>query len=174
MNKQLLLAKRPFGLPAPDTWALEQHEIPSPQEGEVLIRQHYVSLDPAMRGWINDAKSYRPPIKIGAVMDAGSVGEVIESKHPKFQVGDVLSGWGGVQQYLTTDAKGWYKVDTSMVPMPVYIGTLGMPGMTAYFGILEVGKINHPIGTFVCKSNKAADITINYMNNFFYSETMYL
>lgn len=141
MNKQLKLSKRPVGLPGADTWTLEKNEIPSPQEGEVLIRQHYISLDPAMRGWMNDTRSYIPPIQIGEVMRAGSIGEVVESKHPNFKAGDVLSGWGGVQQYVTSNGAGWYKVDTSMVPMPVYIGTLGMPGMTAYFGILEVGKI---------------------------------
>ena len=140
-NKQLKLAKRPVGLPAADTWTLSESPIPSIGEGEMLIQQEYVSLDPAMRGWMNDVKSYIPPVQIGEVMRAGSVGKVIESKHPHFQVGDVVSGWGGVQQYIASDGQGFYKVDTRLVPMPVYIGTLGMPGMTAYFGILEVGQI---------------------------------
>lgn len=141
MNKQVILKQRPVGLPDESTWATTQGDIPSPKEGEVVVKQHYISLDPAMRGWINDAKSYLPPVGIGEVMRAGSVGEVIESKHPEFKVGDFLSGWGGVQQYAATDAKGWFKVDPNLVPLPTYIGTLGMPGMTAYFGILEVGKI---------------------------------
>lgn len=141
MNKQVILKQRPSGLPDESTWETTQGDIPSPKEGEVVVKQHYISLDPAMRGWINDAKSYLPPVGIGEVMRAGSVGEVIESKHPEFKVGDFLSGWGGVQQYAATDAKGWFKVDPNLVPLPTYIGTLGMPGMTAYFGILEVGKI---------------------------------
>ncbi len=142
MNKQLKLAKRPVGMPDAATWTLEENPIPTPAEGEVLIKQHYISLDPAMRGWMNDVKSYLPPIPIGDVMRAGTIGEVIESNnHPVFKVGDILSGWGGVQQYTATNAKNYYKVDPSLAPLPTYIGTLGMPGMTAYFGILEVGKI---------------------------------
>jgi len=141
MNKQVKLAKRPIGIPDESTWVLENNSITAPKEGELVIKQEYISLDPAMRGWMNDAKSYIPPVQLGEVMRAGSIGTVIESKHPDFKVGDVLSGWGGVQQYITTDGTGFYKVDTNLAPMPVYIGTLGMPGMTAYFGILEVGKI---------------------------------
>ena len=142
MNKQLLLAKRPVGMPTKETWELVSTPIPACGEGQVLIRNEYISLDPAMRGWMNTTKSYIPPVEIGAVMRAGSIGKVIDANnHPKYKVGDVLSGWGGVQQYSVTDGKGYYAVDASLAPMPTYIGTLGMPGMTAYFGILEVGKI---------------------------------
>ena len=141
MNKQLKLAKRPVGMPTEDTWVLEESPIPTIKEGEFLLRQDYISLDPAMRGWMNDAKSYIPPVQIGEVMRAGSIGEVVESKHPNFKVGDSVTGWGGVQQYIATNGKGFYTVDTKLAPAPMYIGTLGMPGMTAYFGILEVGKI---------------------------------
>jgi NADPH-dependent curcumin reductase CurA len=94
-----------------------------------------------MRGWMNDTKSYVPPIQIGEIMRAGSIGTVVESKNPDFKIGDSVTGWGGVQQYIATDGQGFYKVDTNLAPMPVYIGTLGMPGMTAYFGILNVGEI---------------------------------
>jgi NADPH-dependent curcumin reductase len=142
MNKQVILQKRPFGLPEADTWSLANTPIPTIEEGQFLVKQHYISLDPAMRGWLNDAKSYIPPVKIGAVMRAGSVGEVVESKNQNFLVGDKVAGNGGVQQYVVgKDQQGWYKVDTRLVPMPVYVGTLGMPGMTAYFGILKVGKL---------------------------------
>ena len=142
MNKQLLFVKRPIGEANADAWSLVTNPIPEPKEGEVLIRQHYISLDPAMRGWMNDSKSYIEPMEIGSVMRAGSVGEVIASNnHPKFKVGDFVSGHGGVQQYIATDGKGYYPVDPKLAPLPMYIGTLGMPGMTAYFGILEVGKI---------------------------------
>lgn len=142
MNKRIILAKRPFGMPTADTWSLETNELPKCLEGQILIENHYISLDPAMRGWMNNSKSYIPPVELGNVMRAGSIGKVIESNnHPKYKVGDVVSGWGGVQQYSLTEGKGYYKVDTKLAPMPTYIGALGMPGMTAYFGILEVGKI---------------------------------
>jgi len=142
MNKQIVLVKRPIGLPAEDTWKLESNPIPEPTDGEVLIQNHYISLDPAMRGWMNDTKSYLPPVEIGAVMRGGCIGKVIKSNnHPQYKVGDVLTGWGGVQQYIKTNGDNYYKVDTNLAPMPTYISTLGMPGMTAYFGILETGKI---------------------------------
>ncbi len=142
MNKQIILKNRPTGMPDANTWSLESNAIPTLKDGEVLIQHHYISLDPAMRGWMNDAKSYIPPVAIDDVMRAGSIGKVIEVKnHPKFKVGDCVTGWGGVQQYVATNGENWYKVDENLAPMPMYIGTLGMPGMTAYFGILEVGKI---------------------------------
>ena len=141
MNKQLLLAKRPVGMPEEDTWTMKTSEMPAVGDGEFLIRNEYISLDPAMRGWMNDMKSYIPPVQIGEVMRAGSIGEVVESKNPNFKVGDVVSGWGGVQQYSLTNGENYYKVDPNLAPLPTYIGTLGMPGMTAYFGILEVGQI---------------------------------
>ncbi len=141
MNKQLLLKKRPVGLPDADTWELKETAIPTPGDGEILVEQYYISLDPAMRGWMNDAKSYIPPVQIGEVMRAGAAGKVIQSKNPKFKEGDYVYGWGGVQLYSVSDGSTFYKVDKSLVPLPVYTGTLGMPGMTAYFGILEVGKI---------------------------------
>lgn len=142
MNKQWILRNRPEGMPDATTWSLETAAIPEPGEGEVLIRQHYVSLDPAMRGWLNDARSYIAPVEIGAVMRAGSVGQVIKANnHPKLKEGDFVSGWGGVQQYTVTDGENWYPVDPKVAPLPMYIGTLGMPGMTAYFGILQEGKI---------------------------------
>ena len=140
MNKQVKLAKRPVGLPDEETWVLEENPIPEPQDGEMLLEQHYISLDPAMRGWMNDSRSYIPPVQIGEVMRAGSVGVVTQSNNGKFPEGTVLSGWGGVQQYIATNGAGFYPVDTNLAPMPTYIGTLGMPGMTAYFGFLEVGK----------------------------------
>jgi len=142
MNKQQILTKRPKGIPDEFTWKLVTNPIPQIMEGEILIKQHYISLDPAMRGWMNDSKSYIEPVGLGEVMRAGSVGEIVEVRnHPKFKVGDFVSGWGGVQQYAISDGKGYHVVDPNLAPLPMYIGTLGMPGMTAYFGILEVGKI---------------------------------
>ena len=141
-NKQLLLRKRPLGLPKQDTWKLVKTEIPKPNDGEFLVECEYVSLDPAMRGWINAGRSsYIPPVELNDVMRAGGVGKIIESKHPDFKVGEHVYGQTGIQQYIVTDGNGWHKVDPTLAPLPMYLGTLGMPGMTAYFGILEVGEL---------------------------------
>lgn len=142
MNKQLIFVKRPTEKAGADTWELVSRPVPEPKNGEVLIRTHYVSLDPAMRGWMNDRKSYVEPLALGSVMRAGSVGQVVASNnHPRFQVGDYLVGMGGVQQYVATDGKGFLQVDPRLAPLQAYMGALGMTGLTAYFGILEVGKI---------------------------------
>lgn len=141
INKQLLLQKRPIGLPEKDTWKLVETEIPTTKDGEILIQCEYVSLDPAMRGWINEGKSYIAPVELNDVMRAGGVGKVIQSQNPKFKVGDYVYGQTGIQQYILTDGNGYHKIDPSLAPLPMYLGTLGMPGMTAYFGILEVGEL---------------------------------
>jgi len=156
MNKQLLFVKRPQGEADASTWSLETNPIPEISDGEILIKQHYVSLDPAMRGWMNDARSYIAPMEIGSVMRAGSVGEVVASKNPKFEVGQYVAGTGGVQQYAVTDGKGFYPVDPKLAPLPTYIGSLGMPGMTAFFGIQEVGKIKE--GDIVVVSGAAGAV----------------
>lgn len=139
-NTQILLADRPVGLPEATTWKTHQADMPSLEEGEFLIENHYISLDPAMRGWINDVRSYIPPVGIGEVMRAGTVGKVIESKNPNYEVGDYAVGWGGVQEYTRADGKGYHKVPAGIAPIQTFLGTLGMPGYTAYFGLLEVGQ----------------------------------
>jgi hypothetical protein len=141
INKVLRLKKRPIGFPDEDTWELSEEILPSLNEGEILIENNYISLDPAMRGWMNETRSYIEPVKIGDVMRAGSIGKVIESNNPKFSEGDVVSGGSGVQKYSINDGMGFFKIYPGKLDLPVFIGTLGMPGMTAYFGILEVGKI---------------------------------
>lgn len=140
INKQWRLKQRPTGKPSRDTWDYTETELPSISDGEVLIRIDYISIDPAMRGWLNDAKSYIEPVKVGDVMRAGTVGEVIESKHDKFAVGDFVSGHNGVQSYAVSDGKGLYKIDPNLAPLPYYLGVLGMPGMTGYFGLLKTGE----------------------------------
>jgi len=139
-NTQVKLAKRPVGLPDQSIWTIEKNPLPVPKEGEVLIRTIYVSLDPAMRGWLNDQKSYVPPVQIGAVMRAGMLGQVVESNNPNFQVGDHVTGWTGVQEYAVSSEPDIMKVDPNLIPLPSYLGVMGMPGLTAYFGLLEVGK----------------------------------
>ena len=139
-NTQIKLAKRPVGLPTADTFTIEKNPIPTIAEGEVLLKTKYISLDPAMRGWMNDARSYIPPVGIGEVMRAGTVGEVVESKHGKYKVGDILVGNAGVQEYIATDTRGYHQVDPRLAPLPVFLGTLGMPGFTGYFGLTRIGE----------------------------------
>ena len=142
INKKQVLKERPIGLPGKKTWELIEDKLQELDEGQMLIEQEYISLDPAMRGWINKTRSYIPPVEIGDVMRAGSVGKVIKTKGKTiFNIGDYVTGWGGVQNYCVTDGENFYKVDPEKAPMSYYIGILGMPGMTAYFGILEVGEI---------------------------------
>src|SRR5688572_23187105 len=139
-NRQVRLAARPVGLPKPSDWQITEEAVADPGEGQILVEVSHLSLDPAMRGWMNEGKSYIRPVAIGEVMRAGGAGKVVKSSHPKFAVGDVVTGGFGVQQYALSDGKGVVKVDTRLVPLPVYLGTLGMPGMTAYFGLLDVGQ----------------------------------
>jgi NADPH-dependent curcumin reductase CurA len=139
-NHQVRLAARPVGLPKRSDWQFTEEAVPEPKDGEILVQVKYLSLDPAMRGWMNDAKSYIRPVGIGEVMRAGAGGTVIRSRNPKFNEGDVVTGGFGVQEYAVSDGKGVNKVDTKFVPLTTYLGTLGMPGMTAYFGLLDVGK----------------------------------
>ncbi len=139
VNHQFRLAARPVGLPKPSDWAYVQEPVAEPAEGEVLVKIAYVSLDPAMRGWMNEGRSYIAPVGIGEVMRAFAVGEVIASKDPDVVVGEHVVGLLGVQEYAIANGKGVFKVDPSLAPLPVYLGTLGMPGVTAYFGLLDIG-----------------------------------
>jgi NADPH-dependent curcumin reductase len=140
MNRQVRLAARPVGLPKPSDWDHTEEPVSEPADGEVLIKVRYLSLDPAMRGWMNDARSYLPPVGIGEVMRAGGCGEVITSQHPNFEPGDHVTGITGAQEYAVLAGDGVIKIDPDLAPLPVHIGTLGMPGLTAYFGLLDIGK----------------------------------
>jgi len=139
-NRQFKLIARPVGLPKRADFEFTTEQVGEPRDGEVLVKVQYISLDPAMRGWMNEGKSYIPPVKLGEVMRAGSAGKVLASKNAAFAAGDYVTGWTGVQEYSLSDGNGLTKVDPRVAPLPVYLGTLGMPGMTAYFGLLEVGK----------------------------------
>jgi NADPH-dependent curcumin reductase CurA len=138
-NRQWTLTARPSGLPKRSDFTYATLPAPQPEDGQILVRTHYISLDPAMRGWMNDARSYVPPIKLGEVMRAGAVGEVIASRHPGFHEGDTAVGMFGMQDFAVMDGRLAQKVDTTLAPMPLYLSALGMPGMTAYFGLLDVG-----------------------------------
>ena len=142
INHQIRLAARPVGLPKRGDWQFTETPLPEPGDGEVLAKVLYLSLDPAMRGWMNEGKSYIAPVGIGEVMRAGAVGRVVASRHPGFAVGDHVSGSLGVQEYAALDAARLFKVDRKLAPLPTFLNTLGMPGMTAYFGLLDVGAPN--------------------------------
>ncbi|EPG73404.1 oxidoreductase, zinc-binding dehydrogenase family protein [Leptospira fainei serovar Hurstbridge str. BUT 6] len=140
INHQYRLAARPVGLPKQTDWTYTEEPTRSPSDGEILVKILYISLDPAMRGWMNDVKSYVPPVRIGEVMRAGAIGKIIESKNPDFKNGEYVYGVFGVQEYAISNGRGVTRVDSSLAPLPIYLGALGMPGMTAYFGLLDVGK----------------------------------
>ncbi len=139
-NRQWRLAARPHGLPVLSDWEFTEEPVPSPGEGEFVVRVVYISLDPAMRGWMNAGRSYVPPVGVGEVMRALGAGEVIESRHPAFAVGDHVTGTFGVQAYALSDGSGVTRVSTDLVPLTVSLSVLGMTGMTAYFGLLDIGK----------------------------------
>ncbi len=138
-NRQWKLRTRPTTTASRENFDFVTSPPPSPAAGEALVAVEYVSLDPAMRGWLNDAKSYVPPVGIGEVMRAIGVGKVIESKDPALAVGDYVTGLTGVQAFATAPVKAWTRIDPSLVPLPRWLGIVGMPGMTAYFGLLDVG-----------------------------------
>jgi NADPH-dependent curcumin reductase len=139
-NHKFLLAARPVGMPKTTDWTFVEEPVAEPKQGELLVRVLYISLDPAMRGWMNEGRSYVPPVRIGEVMRALGVGIVAASRNPSFAVGDHVSGSFGVQEYALTDGKGVRKVDTQIAPLPKYLSALGMTGMTAYFGLLDTGQ----------------------------------
>jgi NADPH-dependent curcumin reductase CurA len=140
-NRQVLLDNRPKGEAAVSNFKLVTTDTPSPQDGQVLVRHHFLSLDPYMRGRMNDSKSYAQPQPLGQVMIGGTVGEVVESRHPKFAAGDKVVGMGGWQEYSVVDASqpgAVRKVDTTHVPLSHYLGAVGMPGVTAWYGTVKI------------------------------------
>jgi NADPH-dependent curcumin reductase CurA len=139
-NRAYRLAARPVGLPKPTDWNFVTEPTRALAPGEVLIATKFLSLDPAMRGWMNEGKSYIAPVKLGDVMRAGGVGEVVESQAENFTPGDFVSGALGIQSFAVMPAKELTKIDPNLAPLPTYLNVLGMTGMTAYFGLLEVGQ----------------------------------
>ena len=139
-NSQILLAARPKGLPQESDFRQVETEMPTPEEGQFLVRTCYLSVDPYMRGRISGEKSYADPVELGEVMVGGTVGQVEESRHPKYQPGDVVVGYWGWQERAVSHGEGISRFDTSLAPMSTALGVLGMPGMTAYFGLLDIGR----------------------------------
>jgi NADPH-dependent curcumin reductase len=139
-NRQVYLSSRPTGVPRAENFSLRVAEVPALAEGEILIRNHYLSADPAMRGWISDVGGYWPQVAIGETMRAFAVGEVIESHHPEYTVGDRLMGIFGWQEYAAvSDKHVLLKVPDGDLSLSLYLGVLGLNGLTAYFGLLDIG-----------------------------------
>jgi NADPH-dependent curcumin reductase CurA len=140
LNKQVLLASRPQGAVSPDNFRIVEAPIATPGPGEVLVKNEWLSLDPYMRGRMSDAKSYVPPVQVGAVMVGQTVGEVVESQDPNFKPGDKVLAPLGWQLYGIAKARDLTKLNVGRVPASYYLGVLGMPGITAWFGLYEIGK----------------------------------
>jgi hypothetical protein len=140
-NRQWVLKRRPHGMVSPDDFALRTVPVPEPADGELLVRTLWLSFDPTQRGWIEDRPSYLPPVAIGEVMRASSVGRVVRSRHPGFAEGDLVFGLGGWQEFFTTPGAGFPGVQKVPpgVPPSWMLGVLGVTGVTAYFGLLELG-----------------------------------
>jgi NADPH-dependent curcumin reductase len=140
VNRQILLKNRPSGMPGLENFELVERPVPEPREGEVLMRTRFLSLDPYMRGRMSDAKSYAKPAELGQPMVGGTVGEIIASRNPEFAVGDIVLAYAGWQDYGVSNGTGLRKLDPEAAPISTALGVLGMPGMTAYCGLLEIGQ----------------------------------
>jgi NADPH-dependent curcumin reductase CurA len=140
VNRQILLKSRPEGAPSLDNFELTESPVREPGEGEVLTRTLYLSLDPYMRGRMSAAKSYAKPAEVGQPMVGGTVGEIVASRNPKYAVGDIVLGYGGWQEYALSTGAGLRKLDPAVAPVSTALGVLGMPGMTAYVGLLKIGQ----------------------------------
>ncbi|WP_316164626.1 MULTISPECIES: NADP-dependent oxidoreductase [unclassified Bradyrhizobium] len=138
--KRIVLAARPVGEPKPTDFRLEDYAVPTPGAGEVLLRTIWLSLDPYMRGRMSDGPSYAQPVPVGGVMEAGTVCEVVASNNPGFKAGDIVLARAGWQTHAISDGKGLAKVDPKLAPISTAVGVLGMPGMTAYTGLLDIGQ----------------------------------
>ena len=138
--KRIVLASRPVGEPKPSDFRIEDCTVPTPGPGQLLLRTIWLSLDPYMRGRMSDAPSYAAPVPIGGVMEGGTVSEVIASNNPAFAKGDIVLSRAGWQTHALSDGQGLAKIDPKIAPVSTAVGVLGMPGMTAYTGLLEIGK----------------------------------
>jgi hypothetical protein len=138
VNQQIVLDSRPTGKVAPSNFRLVEAPVGKPGAGEILVRQHFLSLDPYMRGRLSEGRSYAAPQEVGAVMGGGAAGEVLESHNPRFNPGDFVVGPGGWQQYAVSDGTAYRVVDAKAIPLQAYLGVVGMPGVTAWYGLNKI------------------------------------
>lgn len=141
MTRQITIARRPVGMPDEETWAVVETAVPTPGDGEFVVAVDHISLDPTMRGWLRDRRSYLPPLQIGDVMRALGTGVVIDSRHPGFGVGTAVSGMFGVTEHAISDGRGVRIIDTDVAGPETWLGALGMTGLTAHHGLFEVGDL---------------------------------
>lgn len=139
-NRRIVLASRPKGEPDEDNFRMETADIPEPKDGQVLLRTLYLSLDPYMRGRMSAAPSYAPPVEVGQTMEGGTISEVVESRSDQLKSGDVVLSYSGWQEYALADPNKIQKIDATVAPLTTRLGVLGMPGMTAYTGLLNIGQ----------------------------------
>jgi NADPH-dependent curcumin reductase CurA len=156
LNRQITLAARPSGFPKDSDFKLVESPIPAPKDGEFLVRVIYMSVDPYMRGRMNDAKSYAAPVQLGEVMGGGAVGKVTSSNNPNFREGEIVQGFFGWQEYAVSNGEGVRKIDPGLAPISTALGVLGMPGLTAYFGLLDI--CNPQLGETVVISGAAGAV----------------
>ena len=154
-NHEIRLKSRPEGMPTRANFELVETPIPTPGHGQVLIRNSYMSVDPYMRGRMVDRVSYSPPFQIGETLTGGAVGQVTASNNPKFAVGDFVSNFAGWREWFVTNGNDLQKIDPSIVPIQTYLGTFGMPGLTAYAGLLNVGELKEGERVFVSAASGA-------------------
>ncbi len=164
-NKVVRLAQRPRGPVKPEDFDIRDEDLPEPGDGEIRVKSSYISLDPAMRGWMNEGKSYVPPVGIGEVMRGFAAGHVEASRHPDFKEGDTVTGLLGVQEYAVSDGKGVSRADTSLAPLQTWVGGLGMPGLTAYFGLLKVAEAREGDTVVVSAASGAVGQVVGQIGN---------
>ncbi len=165
MNKQIRLASRPSGWVSPDNFTLTEEPVPEPAQGKLLVRNIFMSVDPYMRGRMNDTKSYVPPFQIGEVLQAGVVGQVASSQHPDFQEGDYVTGMLGWENFSLSDGSQLRKIVAGPVPLSYHLGILGMPGMTAYIGLFTIAKAQPDDTVFVSAASGAVGSVVGQLAN---------
>jgi len=155
VNRQVRLASRPSGWVQPENFEMAEEAAAEAADGEILVRNIYMSVDPYMRGRMNDAKSYVPPFQIGEVLQAGVVGQVVASHNDDFAEGDYVNGMLGWENYSISNGQGLYKLSNTDVPLSWYLGVLGMPGMTAWVGLTEIAMLKEGESVFVSAASGA-------------------
>jgi NADPH-dependent curcumin reductase CurA len=159
-SREIRLARRPDGMPSPQDFQLAETEVPAPAEGQVLVRNIYMSVDPYMRGRMVVRESYVPPFQIGEALSGGAVGQVVESKNTGFKTGDYVSNFSGWKEWFVTSGGDLTKVDSALAPIQAYLGALGMPGLTAYAGLLKVGELKDGERVFVSAASGAVGAVV--------------
>jgi NADPH-dependent curcumin reductase CurA len=154
-SREIRLKTRPEGVPNPANFELAETEVPSPGEGQVLVRNVYMSVDPYMRGRMMDRESYVPPFQVGEALSGGAVGQVVESKNPQFKRGDYVSNFAGWREWFVSGGGDLQKIDPAMAPIQAFLGAMGMPGLTAYAGLLKVGELKDGERVFVSAASGA-------------------